>query len=154
MVENPEAGAKTILAGAEDAASDMFEVFADYIAPLVGLAVGWALGQVLGGAATVGELVYGIASKGTTAQQATKIADIIGGSVMGGVSVIAGGLFWSASDKYKAKKKVGSMIVRSLLRLGSGIGFGMGIAYVVDGFTGNVQDGWIESLASGITKEV
>jgi hypothetical protein len=145
-----EGTVNTIAHGAEDAGEEMLSVFAEYIAPIVGLAVGWALGTIVGGAGTVGNLVYqGLQSANVA--NATRIADVTGGFVLGGIFACIGGAFWTGSSS--KTKKAGSAIVKALMRFASGVGFGMALCYVVNGLTGNVQSGWIEKMADGISKE-
>ena len=61
------------------------------------------------------------------------------------------GAFWSASSHFGKGKKIGSAVAKALMRFISGIAFGMALSYVVNGFTGNVQGGWIEAMADGIS---
>ena len=148
-----ETDVKTILSGGEDAAEELLSVFADYIAPIIGLAVGWALGAIVGGAGTVGQIVYD-ALNSVKAGNATRIADVVGGAVLGGIFACVGGAFWSASRSFGKGKKLGSAIAKALLRFISGVGFGMALVYVVNGLTGNVQSGWIKMMGEGITTGV
>ncbi len=154
-MSGPEANVTTVAHAAEDAAGEMMDVFADYIAPLIGLVVGWALAGIIGGLATVGNFVYNAVGK-VSGSNATKIADLSAAGVMGGISAIAGGAFWSASTGKSAKsiKGWGSAIAKGLLRFMAGVGFGAALSYVVNGVSGNFGEGWIDTLGSSITKEV
>jgi hypothetical protein len=145
----------TVAHAAEDAAGELMNVFADYIAPIIGLVVGWVLAGVIGGLATIGNFVYNAVGK-VSGANATKIADLSAAGVMGGISAIAGGAFWSASSgkSVKSLKSWGSAIAKGLLRFMAGVGFGAAICYVVNGVSGNFSEGWIDTMGSSITKEV
>lgn len=131
---------------------DVLTVFAEWIAPLVGVFVGWLLGGAFGGPALVGQLVYNAAeATKMNAAQATKIADVTGGLVFGGIFAGVGGLLWSTSGKYIKKDKTVNVVIGGIVRFFSGLFFGMAINAVYQGVTGNVTSGWIDQMAGELT---
>lgn len=133
---------------------EVFEVFSDIIAPLIGVIVGWIAGPTIGGPGMVGQMVYNVLKNtSTSAANATKISDAVGGVVFGGVYGGLGAALWSTSDRFKSKGKWGSMVARAALRFGAGFGFGLALWSVIAGFTGQVSNGYFEQLAAGISSE-
>jgi len=145
-----EVQVKTLAHAGEDALGEIFEVFAEYVAPIVGLIFGWVLGSQIGGAATIGQFTYNLIETIPNASDPTRIADAVGGLVMGGIFAIFGGAMWSASSKFGGKgKKWGSMVAKAVMRFLSGVGFGAAAQAAISGLTGNVKSGWIDQLGIG-----
>ena len=137
---------------AEDSFEDVLGVFAEFVAPLIGIIAGWVLGASIGGPATVGQLVYNVVQP-TGVADPTKVADIVGGLLFGGIWAGLGGMLWHSSSRF-GKKKLSSLVAMAAIRFFSGLAFGMAIQAVVSGFTGNVKSGWIDGLASDAEKAV
>lgn len=149
-----DATARELTHAAAEGLDEVFEVFADIIAPLIGVIVGWIAGPTIGGPGMVGQMVYSVLKNtAASAANATKIADAVGGIVFGGVYGGLGAALWSCSDRFKSKKKWGSMVARAALRFGAGFGFGLALWSVIAGLTGQVTNGYFEQLASGLSKE-
>lgn len=150
-----EADVHSLADAAEQVGSEFFEVFADYIAPILGLVVGWVVGPMIGGMATVGNFVYGIAIKTPqiSVASAQRIADFAAGGVMGGIWAIFGGGMWSLSEKHKGKK-VSNLLARGAIRFLAGLGFGAALGDAIGGFSGQFGEGWIDGLGTGLTAGV
>ena len=143
-----EASVKTLARVGEEGLGEVLTVFADYIAPIVGLIFGWVLGSHIGGVASVGQFSYNLIYPIAKGNDPSRVCDAIGGLVMGGVFAILGGAFWAASGKFKTAKWSGA-IAKGVLRFVAGLGFGMAANAVVSGLTGSVSEGWIDGLAIG-----
>lgn len=141
-----EADVRALAHAGEDALGDVLSVFAEYIAPIVGLIFGWVLGGMVGGVAAVGQFTYNLLQPIAKSGDPTRVCDAVGGLVMGGVFAIFGGMFWGASSKF-GKGKWGPLVAKGLLRFVAGIGFGMAASDVISGLTGSVSTGWIDQLA-------
>ncbi len=132
---------------------DILKVAAEWIAPLVGIFVGWLLGGAIGGPALVGQLVYNAAEAAKmSTTQATKIADAVGGLVFGGIFAGVGGLLWGTSGKYIGKGKTVNAVIGAVVRFFSGLFFGMAINSVYQGLTGNVSTGWLDQMAGDLAQ--
>lgn len=143
-----EASLKNLEKAGEEGFKKVLEVFAEYIAPIVGLVLGWALGSQVGGVASVGNFIYGIAEPIAKGTDPTRIADIAAGTIIGGIFVGLGAGLWSAGGS--AKKSIAECVKMGLLRFLAGVSFGIGANAFVAGLTGNVQEGWIDNLPDDI----
>lgn len=136
----------------KDALGDVFGVIADYVAPILGLVVGWVMGTAVGGVLTICNFINDIINP-TNASKYYPIVDISGGVIMAAIWAALGGAFWSASGRFKTGK-IMSRVAGALLRFLGGMGFGMAIQAIVSGFTGNaggIKSGFIDQMSEDLT---
>ena len=142
---------------AKDALREVLDVFADYLAPIMGLVAGWALSTAIGGVQLLGDVVNNFINPGNNPAN-WPTATLIAGIGMAGIwSMLAFG-FWSIDGAGPTERGKGrgwaKVIIAAVMRFLAGVAGGLAISSLIQGVTDSPASGWLDNLGNKVAEEV
>jgi len=157
MVGEGQAALDAGTSAAKSALREVLDVFADYIAPIVGLIAGWALAGIVGGVGMLGDVVNNFINPGNNPAN-WPTATLIAGIGMAGIWSTLAFAFWSIDGAGPKEKGAGrgwaKVIIAGIMRFLAGVAGGLAISSLIQGVTDSPSGGWLDELAGKTAEAV